>query len=142
MHKASRQFFSRNTPRQKRVAWFIPVAEWGNMQSRIKNNLCSKAIIRNRRTDKGFPRQIKVKGIHNQWTRLTRYIKGESEWKGIAIRVRKLGSTKAVKISISVKISQKTHKIKRCNVWHHIPKTCTVGGRGVKNGFKLKRSLT
>lgn len=30
-----------------------------------KNTLSSKAIIRNRRTDKGFPRQIKVKGIHN-----------------------------------------------------------------------------
>ena len=39
------------------------------------------------------------------------------------VRVRKEGNTKAVKISISVKISQGTCKIKQCKVWHHIPKT-------------------
>ena len=31
--------------------------------------------------------------------------------------------TKAVKINISVKISQGTHKIKEYKTWHHMPKT-------------------
>ena len=41
---------------------------------------------------------------------------------------------------MSVKLSQKTHKIKGYKVWHHIPKTWW--GRGVKNGFKLKQAST
>ena len=36
--------------------------------------------------------------------------------------VGKVGSTKAVKINISVKISQGTHKTNGCEVRHHIPK--------------------
>ena len=37
----------------------------------------------------------------------------ENDWEGkTKIRARKVGSTKTVKISISVKISQRIHKIK------------------------------
>ena len=38
------------------------------------------------------------------------------------LRVRKAGNTKAVKISMSIKISQGIHKIKGCKIWNYIPK--------------------
>ena len=49
-----------------------------------------------------FPRQTKVRGIHHYQTVLTKNVKGDSVCKKErpSARVRKVGSTKAVKLSI------------------------------------------
>ena len=99
------------------------------MKQLNQNTLLSKAIIQNRRRDKEFPRQTQVKGIHHHYTRLTRNVQwillsGKERPKA---RVRKVGSTKAVKLSVSIKISQGFHKIKGCRAGHCIPKVWERG---------------
>ena len=54
-------FFSRNSAGQNVVAWYIQSAE--REKCAAENMLSSKVIIQNRRRDKKFPRQTKVKGI-------------------------------------------------------------------------------
>ena len=52
-------------------------------------------------------------------------IQKDSEWKGKTTgEKKKVGSTKAVRLNVSIKISQRIHKIKGCKVSHYTLK-CT-----------------
>ena len=66
---------------------------------------------------------MKTKGVHDYHTRATRNVKGDSLREKKTIRVWKVENTKAVKISVSVKLSQGIKKIKGCKVLQQIPKT-------------------
>jgi len=68
----------------------------GRKKPAAKNMLLSKAIIQTRRRDKEFPKQTKVKGIHDHKTSPTR----DDEWKGKSIsRSRKSRKHKSSKIN-------------------------------------------
>lgn len=58
--------FSIENWQARRVAQYIQSSELE--KSAAKNTLSSKTNIKNKRKDKEFPRQAKVKGIHHHYT--------------------------------------------------------------------------
>ena len=70
-----------------------------------------------------FLRPTKTKGVHDHYASPIRNVKGDS-LSGKERPLELIRNTKAVKISISVKISQGTHRTKGCEILYHIPKTC------------------
>ena len=62
--------------REKGVAGYIQCAE--SEKYATMNSLSSKAVIQNRRRDKKFPRQTKIKGVCDHETSPARNFKGDS----------------------------------------------------------------